>query len=1277
MSPEHDPPQTTFPSIDLVPKKESNALELINTYPDYDGSNVLIGILDTGIDPGAAGIRFMEDGVTPKLLDLVDCTGSGDVDIKTTKTVSSDYTVKVLSGATVQLNPEWWEETSSTSSELPTVRLGLKLAYELFPASVTTRVKEHRARQMEQNLQGFVADIRSQLAEFREKYPKPTAEQLLMRDDLNARLEVLTDKEWEAENDPGMIIDCIVFNDGKTQRAVLGVVQDEGCDWKSKRPLAAFSIHREYGTLSAVDQYNFGVNFYDNNTILSIVGDCTPHGTHVAAIAAAAQGPRSGIAKGAQLVSIKIGDSRKGSMESGTSIVRGVMTAIRLGCDVINLSYGEATQLPNAGRIIRAAEELVWRHNILFVSAVGNDGPALSTVNALGGTSSCIIGVAAHVSPEMMKASYSLETNMDTEGLLGTTYTWSSVGPTTDGSLGVCICAPGGAITSVSNWTLQKSMLMNGTSMASPHACGCIALLISACKAQGIPVSQPRIQRALENTALHMEHLSPLQQGWGMLQVDKALEHLIATKENLEDINFEVSVENRVGSPRGIYLRQPGETSTQQVFSVRVNPNFRRTDMNDEDTQKQRVDFELQCTLRATESWVTVPNFFMLMNNGRSFKVTIDPTQLPVGVHTAKVCGYDSDHPHRGILWYVPITVVRPIQGEHTIVEQGLEFSPTETKRFFVAPPPGTTWMDVTIRDDRGPHEEPTNRLVVLHAVQLTPHAAYRDNASRKYLQLRPSQTVVSSLSVEEGVTYEIAICRYWSTAGTTRLNLTIEMRGLQPIPSSISMASGDIFSLVRLQSTLKDELVSPAGKLTHWKTPIRPKGEGIITPLGERDVQPWNNKTIYQLVLTYEFTLDEKASFTPRAPALQEVLYESCYESQLMLVYDGDKKYLGFCDIYAQPISAPKGTVVIKMQIRHEAPTMLEKLKSMIIWIERKMEKEVSLSAFSTREDLLVGGKRTMKKHMLRKGSHESVFFGEPQASKIPNTAKPGDILTGSCTFAGGEASLPGDGKRPGGFKISYVVGPKEEAAPAEPEAPEPKDERGVEERLEEAIRDLKVAQLEKLSKQEKSSGKFDELYAQLLKEYIGHVPLLMARLKYLDSHKKRADMLGDIVGAADDVVKEISENELALHYGRKQDKNDPERVKRGKEIEKKKNSLVEALTRKAYAIADSSTERASSSFDETLTRLKVWVDIDSNGKYASLALERDCRNGKHGLALKRINKLISKNGKDTGGIKPMTRADLLDKRAKILKELGYDCLCQREGALRIANAPTDYKLF
>ncbi|KAL3924971.1 MAG: hypothetical protein SGILL_000709 [Bacillariaceae sp.] len=1314
----------------LLPRRETQALEFVEKYPEYDGRHVTIGILDTGVDPGAHGLRYMSDGLTPKLIDVVDCTGSGDVDISSEKTVeecggdvaegsdSDYYQVNGLSGRTLKLKKSWWKsipipETTTlkkkdekdskkkksgrvfheSSSQLPTVKLGIKPAFELFPNSVINRVKAHRKQRLEKECNSYIVDIQEKLSAWQDKYEegsknKPTPDDLRTRDDLQAKLDVLMDKEhWETE-DPGMILDCVVFHDGEQHRAVLYGGNDDDEDInksvESMEPLAAYRKERQYGTISAVDQYNFGVNFYDDASVLSIVGDCTPHGTHVASIAAVAEGPdRSGVAPGAQLVSIKIGDSRLGSMETTASICRGIMAAVQLGCDVINLSYGEGCQLPNSGRVVDLAEEMVWRHNIMFVSAVGNSGPALSTVNAPGGTSSCIFGVAAYVSPEMMKPQYSLTSNSSDQSrgdeLVGTTYTWSSVGPATDGSLGVNVCAPGGAITSVSNWTMQKSMLMNGTSMASPHACGCVALLMSACKREGIPVSPSRIQRAIENTAKRMISLSPLQTGYGMVQVCDAFEYLKSTKEETrEDVHFEVYVE-RTGSPRGIYLRQPEESSISQTFSVRVNPKFKREYNLDDAAQRSRIDFEMQFELFCNAAWVRVPDTFMLMNNGRSFKVDVDPMALPHGVHTAEIFARIAGQPSHQYACSLPITVIKPMKEERVIERKNITLGPAEVQRFFVVPPAGSTWMDIAVHDCRDSNEEGTSssKLHVLHTVQLLPHAAHRDNAEQKYLNLLPDQTNVTSIPVEAGITCEVALARYWSAAGVLKVDLKIEFRGVQPNLPSLSIQSGGAFGLVRIGSHLKDEYINPSAKFTKWRTPLTPKSEGTIKPLGERDILPWNDKKIYQLLLNYEFSQDDKGSFTPLAPALQDILYESVYESQLMMVYDGDKRFLGTVDAYPSSITASKGSVLIQMQIRHDDQAMLEKLKDMTVWIERKLDKEISLSAYSTRGDLLEET-RAMKKRMLRKGQHAAIFFAEPAVSKLPSTCKPGDILIGSSSYCSAESSLPGDGKRPGGFEMMYTIGPKMEK-PSDPDTvAELKDERSPTERVNEAVRDLRVEQVGKLSSAEKEKGEFDKMYDGLINEYPHHIPLLQAKLKYLDGLKAREENLPKIDEAANAVLAEISEDELALHFGRKLDKDDPEKVKTNKDMEKKKSALTETLARQALAYSEMTSDDSSDNFTKTLNSLKSWVDIDTNGKFADLAITRDIRAGRHGLALKRINKLLGKlSGKDTGGVKPLTKADLIEKRAEILKQLGYGGLVKREQAMKLVTSPASYALF
>ena len=49
-----------------------------------------------------------------------------------------------------------------------------------------------------------------------------------------------------------------------------------------------------------------------------------------------------------------------------------------------------------------------------------------------------------------------------------------------------------------------------------------IALLLSAYKIRGIPCNPNRIRRALQNTARKMDNHTNLQQGYGMIQVDRA-----------------------------------------------------------------------------------------------------------------------------------------------------------------------------------------------------------------------------------------------------------------------------------------------------------------------------------------------------------------------------------------------------------------------------------------------------------------------------------------------------------------------------------------------------------------------------------------------------------------------------------------------------------------------------------------------------------------------------------------------------------------------------------
>lgn len=85
---------------------------------------------------------------------------------------------------------------------------------------------------------------------------------------------------------------------------------------------------------------------------------------------------------------------------------------------------------------IFAVPQVVDKHRIIFISSAGNNGPALNTVGAPGGTSTSIIGVGAYISPAMAAGAHCV-VQPPAEGM---EYTWYVVRPKSCDDVLRCTC---------------------------------------------------------------------------------------------------------------------------------------------------------------------------------------------------------------------------------------------------------------------------------------------------------------------------------------------------------------------------------------------------------------------------------------------------------------------------------------------------------------------------------------------------------------------------------------------------------------------------------------------------------------------------------------------------------------------------------------------------------------------------------------------------------------------------------------------------------------------
>lgn len=213
----------------------------------------------------------------------------------------------------------------------------------------------------------------------------------------------------------------------------------------------------------------FGWNFDGNN---SNTLDGHGHGTHVSGTIAAERNGFgvTGVAYGARVMPVKVlSDTGSGSY---ASVANGIRYAADNGANVINLSLGGGT----GDLAVRSAIEYAWSRGLAVVMAAGNEGAATTGYPAAY-ASSWGIAVGAVDSAGSM-ASFS--------NRAGTTVL-------------DYVTAAGVAVTSTTPNNTYATW--SGTSMATPHMAGAMALLMQANRASGRNLSIGQLEQIMTATA--------------------------------------------------------------------------------------------------------------------------------------------------------------------------------------------------------------------------------------------------------------------------------------------------------------------------------------------------------------------------------------------------------------------------------------------------------------------------------------------------------------------------------------------------------------------------------------------------------------------------------------------------------------------------------------------------------------------------------------------------------------------------------------------------------
>ncbi|MBU0755697.1 MAG: S8 family serine peptidase, partial [Planctomycetes bacterium] len=628
----------------------------LEEHPTWDGRGVVVFVLDNGADVDVPGLQTTSEG-KPKFIDARDFTGEGEIEL-----------------SLVEMSAEGSVQTESGDLKLTGLN---RLILEA---------------DQNQYYLGVLEEKRFKNSEF-------------------AGLAGSTDiNDNGREND---VFGVLAFPVEREDRWVVLVDTDQDGEIDDEQAMGEFKDRtgdKLYFHRRLPDQqkkpFTLVVHFLPDEKKVQFHYADGAHSTHVSGIAAGyridGQDGYNGVAPGAQLVSLKIGDC---TLAGGATVRESMKKAYEFARDyhkehevpvVLNMSYGIGSELEGSTDIDRFVDDLLLNHpGMILCTSAGNEGPGISTVGTPA-ASFMALSVGAVLAEDVARNVYNSE--LGGHRVLH----FSSRGGETDKPDFV---APGACLSTVPRW--RAGARMWGTSMASPYAAGVTALLVSAAMQEypGVEINSTMIRRALQNSAKPLEFCNDLDQGRGMIDLPAAwamLETYLKQAKNSNDpvLAYDIETfcpEGADGKARAAYWRSTYRPGAEEKQEFTVKALFKP------DTPAMTIDeFFRKYTLASDAPFINlIPESLPLRKDGgATVSLTYDPDVLKApGIYTGRVTAYEGAAEPVNRVFDLLNTVIVPHtfgpENGYALAVTPRTIEPLEVHHYYLAVPAGASAMRI------------------------------------------------------------------------------------------------------------------------------------------------------------------------------------------------------------------------------------------------------------------------------------------------------------------------------------------------------------------------------------------------------------------------------------------------------------------------------------------------------------------------------------------------------------------------------------------------------